>query len=415
MSPDMKVLVIGAGTAGLLIAQGLKKTGIPFEIFERAASANPTERARDWSMALHWGSQHLNACLPDEILTNVKSIQCDPYYEDEQEFMPPLSFKNAQTGETLLTLPSDGVRRVGRQKMRNLFSEGLQIQYNKRLTSFTASDTDVTVTFEDGTSTRGTHLVGADGAKSLLRTSLLGDRAELTSMPYTLYNFKTNYTAEQALYLKNSPAFHPIMNFGTNQELKALAMLTILDVVDKEKPETWVFQLLWSVFEDDPERQANVANLSNQENLEALQSKVELWTDPWKSAIKWVAKGTEVPADICMLWKDPVQWDNHHGRVTLAGDSAHPMPPHRGQGLNNAIQDAANYVEAIKKIKEGKISSIEAISAYDIEVFARGKLEINISAASAVAVHDIDSFKQGPLYKIGINQPNVVDEVTVTA
>ncbi|ESZ98412.1 hypothetical protein SBOR_1193 [Sclerotinia borealis F-4128] len=415
MSPDIKLLVIGAGTTGLLIAQGLKKAGIPFEIFEREISANATNRDRNWSMALHWGSQHLNSCLPDEILTKIRSIECDPYYQDEHGVMPPVSFKNAQSGEVLLDLPSDGMRRVNRRKMRSLFSEGLHIQYNKRLTSFTASDTTVMVTFEDGTSTSGTHLVGADGAKSLLRTNLIGDRAALTLLPYTFYNFKTNFTAEQARYLKDTSAFHPIMNFGINQELRTLAMVTILDVANRDKPETWTFQLSWSVFEKDPEYRARVTTMSNEEKLNFLQSNAELWMDPWKSALKWVLKGTEIPVDFCMLWKEPVQWNNHQGRVTLAGDAAHPMPPHRGQGLNNAIQDAANYIEAIKKIRNGTSSAVEAISAYDNEVFERGKKEINISAASAVATHDVESFKQGPLYKMGIQQPKAVDEVAVAA
>lgn len=282
------------GTTGLLVAQGLKKADISFEIFERETSANSTERARDWSMALHWGSRNFNSCLPDEILTNIRSIECDPYYEQEHGVMPPLSFNDAQSGEALLVLPSDGVRRVSRRKMRNLLSEGLHVQYNKRLASFTISDTTVRITFEDGTSTSGTHLVGADGAKSLVRTRLLGNRAALTIMPYTIYNFKTSYTAEQARHLRDTSAFHPIMNFGTNQELGAFAMVSILDVVEKDKPETWIFQLFWSAFEKDLERQAKVATMSNEDKLAFIQSTVELWTDPWKSAFKWVPKGTEV-------------------------------------------------------------------------------------------------------------------------
>lgn len=281
-----------------MIAQGLKKAGIAFEIFEKDSSANAPNRTRDWSMALHWGSQHFENCIPDEILKDIRYLECDPYYEADY---PPLSFSDAQTGELVLNIPSDGVRRASRKKMRNLFSRGLPIQYNKRLASFAVSDITVTVTFEDGTSASGSHLVGADGAKSLLRTELLGEKAALTPMPYILYNFKTSYTAEQARFLKENPTFHPIMNFGTNQELKTFAMVTILDVADKNKPETWIFQLVWSIFEKDPESQQRAIALSNEEKLDFLQSKVDLWTDPWKSALEWVPKGTEVSAVSCLF------------------------------------------------------------------------------------------------------------------
>lgn len=83
----------------------------------------------------------------------------------------------------------------------------------------------------------------------------------------------------------------------------------------------------------------------------------------------------------------------------------------RGQGLNNAIQDAANYIEAIKKISEGISSAAAAISAYDAEVLERGKREIHISAASSVATHDLNRFTQGPMFKMGFRQSKAADVI----
>ena len=41
-------------------------------------------------------------------------------------------------------------------------------------------------------------------------------------------------------------------------------------------------------------------------------------------------------------------------RVTIVGDAAHCMPPHRGQGLNNALQDSATLVEELVAVQKGE-------------------------------------------------------------
>lgn len=45
------VLIVGAGLAGLALAQCLRKQGIPFEIFERSASKDI--RPEGWSIGIH--------------------------------------------------------------------------------------------------------------------------------------------------------------------------------------------------------------------------------------------------------------------------------------------------------------------------------------------------------------------------
>ena len=47
----LHVLIVGAGLAGLVLAQALRKQGITYEIFERDASIH--SRFQGWAIALH--------------------------------------------------------------------------------------------------------------------------------------------------------------------------------------------------------------------------------------------------------------------------------------------------------------------------------------------------------------------------
>jgi len=59
----MKVIIIGAGTGGLCLAQGLKSDGVEFQIFERDHS--PTDRLQGYRLSVNGdGSRALESCLP---------------------------------------------------------------------------------------------------------------------------------------------------------------------------------------------------------------------------------------------------------------------------------------------------------------------------------------------------------------
>lgn len=52
MSKSPKVIIIGAGIGGLTLAQSLRNDSIPFEIYERDASASA--RDQGWALSLKW-------------------------------------------------------------------------------------------------------------------------------------------------------------------------------------------------------------------------------------------------------------------------------------------------------------------------------------------------------------------------
>lgn len=78
---NFEVLVIGAGSTGLLLAQGLKKHGIKFQIFEREDAQTYQARPREWGMTLHWAAKYITECLPPELQEGLNAgICCDPFY-----------------------------------------------------------------------------------------------------------------------------------------------------------------------------------------------------------------------------------------------------------------------------------------------------------------------------------------------
>ena len=102
-------------------------------------------------------------------------------------------------------------------------------------------------------------------------------------------------------------------------------------------------------------------------------------------------------------WVPPTEaWATHEGRVTLAGDAAHSMPPHRGQGLNNAINDAYNLVEAVKGMNDENRAQV--MQAYSQEVAERGGKEVKMSRATADAMLDYTAFRQSALLTKGLEK-----------
>ena len=46
--------------------------------------------------------------------------------------------------------------------------------------------------------------------------------------------------------------------------------------------------------------------------------------DSFKSAIQWIPEETPMPLTRLYSW-EPIPWNNHDGKITLAGDAAHAM------------------------------------------------------------------------------------------
>jgi 2-polyprenyl-6-methoxyphenol hydroxylase-like FAD-dependent oxidoreductase len=213
-----------------------------------------------------------------------------------------------------------------RSKLRALLSEGIDVRYNKRLSSISYSEDgqQVTAHFEDGSRTTGRLLVGADGSRSTVRELLLGsEQAALSPVPYAASFTQARYTREQAVFLRQSfrlflAAIHPLGLFS---------WFGLHDVPDPDDPASWVFYTYIS-YPLSMEDQVSSADWPNEKKIQQLKTMARDFTEPWKSAYAWMPDDQPVWRHGMASW-DPSEpkhrWDSKHGRVTLAGDAAHPM------------------------------------------------------------------------------------------
>lgn len=176
----------------------------------------------------------------------------------------------------------------------------------------------------------------------------------------------------------------------------------------------------WRKSDDDGERDQTAAV-----GLAEVKTKTKDFAEPFRSANAWVPAGTPVYTNRMTYW-EPIPWGNLGGRISLAGDAAHPMTfrmlfvllsgiktctrsltdflTDRAQGLNHAIEDAAKYVAALRAVEGGQGELEDAIDGYETEMIARGGEEVRLSKRNTEMVHQWDKLMQSPLFQKGVKR-----------
>ncbi|TVY42224.1 FAD-dependent monooxygenase [Lachnellula subtilissima] len=425
----LPVIIIGSGRAiyakqavvgrctGLAIAHGLKKAGIPVILFEKKPALRfPGER--DWNMGLHWGMPILKSLIPESAVQALHSTQVDPNTPTKR--FDTLKFVNGKTGKVITRLPSPDFHRLRRSKLRALLCKGLDIRWNKRLKDivFEHDGSRVTAVFEDGEQITGRLIIGADGSRSTVRELILSpDLAAPLRLPYVSTFVQAKYTREQALFLRS---FHPLYIAAIHPD-NMFAFFGLQDAPAVDKPEDWTFFFYISWNSPIEEQLKEAKTYDNKERLAQVKFLSKGFTEPWKSAFEWVADDQPAWYFDMAVWDPSLPehtWDTMNGRVTLAGDAAHPMTfrksrvscvrlfsrsntlQERGQGLNHSITDAGKLVQALTSAP----NQSSAIQTYELEMTNRAGAEVRCSIANTTMLHDWNRVLESPLMKTGLQQ-----------
>ncbi|KAE8551371.1 hypothetical protein TMatcc_001314 [Talaromyces marneffei ATCC 18224] len=390
---SFKVLIIGGGTSGLVLAHGLQQENIQYILFERDAEDIYWNKSRDWGMQLHWGKEYLFSVVPDYIQSRLKEALVDPHYNADE----PFPHINGETGEVIAEAHMPGLVRVSRRKLRRLlgWGTGLKIMFEKKLVSI-KHDQDglVTASFSDGSQETASLLIGCDGSRSKVRSFLVGEElAKPTDIDLTMMNHAAGgYTAEQAILLRK---YHAIGKIAYHPDYYGNFLLTALDCSNLEKPEEWTFQIQhcwWGPPYLDELKDPKT-------RLEFYKTRCSKMCEPFRTAGVALPDDEILPIDQSQQWA-PIEWDNRRGTVTLAGDAAHSMLPHRGQGLNNALRDVAELFEAIKQVLSGQFTLEAAITSYETAMRPRGIRDVELSLETAKKMR-LSDVLESPFVKIG--------------
>jgi len=332
MSKVQKVAVVGAGLGGLNTAIALRQRGFEVAIYEQS----------DVLGEIGAGIQ-----LSPNAMRVLMALGLDRAFE-AVAFEPHRHVvRNWKTGSIVSATQMRGVFRpqygagyfgAHRADLHAVLQNALPaecVRLNARVISVTQTSDRAVLTFADGQTAESDIIVGADGIRSAVRESLFGPDAPHFTGHIVWRGLVPSEALPKGLIEPDMTAW-----FGPNGTMvhyyvrRGELVNWIAHFESDWRDESWRVESDW--------REAAAAYAGWHPTLATLFSHTE-------RCYKWALYDREPLA----------RWSQ--GRVTLLGDSAHPMLPYLAQGAAQAIEDG--YVLA--DLLAARSDPVAALAAYE--------------------------------------------------
>ncbi|KAG0245537.1 hypothetical protein B0O80DRAFT_503423 [Mortierella sp. GBAus27b] len=371
-----KVLIVGAGLAGLMAGILLGRAGIPYDIFERAAEIKPIGSTMTFNANILPLFEQLG--LLEEVLKISKPLLGLEIYDGDLSFIGRIdtTLYRERTGYDFIAF--------ARPDMYQLLLSQVppeRLHLSKKITSTQDTAQGVSITCADGTEYQGDILVGADGAYSMVRHHMFEDVRKKSTLP------KSDEEELTVGYVCMVGATKPFED-GKLDAIFKEKYSRFQRIILQGTPHSWSTATLpgnrvcWLMV-----TQLNSITTAATEDAKVAAAKagkfknIEWGPEANEAAIKEVRNfpctlGGTMGDIIDMTPKDRISrvfleeklfetW--YHGRVVLIGDACHKMLPSGGTGAINALQDAVVLVNSIV--------DMEAITADNIKAAFQGYQE----------------------------------------
>ena len=312
-----KVIIVGAGVAGLSLAIMLAEQNIKSQVLEsRQRFDGPTSGVRISAE----GVKVLRFMNVDSIGENTKRVDMR-FGGLSASFSAP----EHDTSAIIVTRLA-----LHEQLMKRARSLGIRVLTGFRVASMTESANAVEVTSESNETMNGTLLVGADGVGSMLRNILNPGRSSTkTYAGYLGVGLITKDETKIEMTLHRYPGYHVgIASCGK---------------VSEAATKNSIF--MWTHIRMDE----GDAKLATHASVAAVLAKrAEGWSPELGSKYDLFIKDADAILAYGPVYngKPPNRW--YSDRMVLSGDAAHPYGP-GGQGISMALKDAKALSDVIAR------------------------------------------------------------------
>ncbi|KAF9924892.1 hypothetical protein FBU30_005235 [Linnemannia zychae] len=353
-----RVLIAGAGLAGLFLGILLEKAGIPYEIFERASEIKPLGSIVFLSPNILPAFEQLG--LYDELMSFSKVSLRNKFLTGDLKLIG----KNEENYSTEVF----GYNRIlfARPELYNLLLKHIpphKIHLSKKVFSFQQNHEGVMIRFSDNTTAHGDILVGADGCHSAVRQHLYKTLDKQGLLPKNdTKEMNKGYISVVGTTDPLDPAKYP--------GLLAEDSETYFMIGNKKTPYSWVTftvpgnKICWTVviqvgiseIADDQFRSSDWVPQQNQKFLDSIRH----FKTPY-GTMGDLFDATPIERVSKVYFEDMLFETWNHGRTVLIGD---------GAGAVNAMQDAVLLANHIYDIKPTSFENIKtALKEYKEERF----------------------------------------------
>ncbi|KAI1781134.1 hypothetical protein F4818DRAFT_436326 [Hypoxylon cercidicola] len=325
----LRVIIVGAGIAGLCAAVSMRRAGWEVVIFEKSAFAAETGAALAVSpngvrvlQQLGFSFERARACevtawdtIDGETFSTLASVD---FSKSVQMFgSPGYTVHRVDLHNELLRLatgPSDG----------SVDGKPADLRLASRVVSATS---DGTVVLEDGSTYTADLVVAADGLRSVLRDPVLGAETEIE--PYHSGSAAFRFLVDTEVF-KKDPVLAELLE---NKQGHATILVDTKDKLERH--------MIWYSCRGGEVQNFVGIHPSQADLIEEGEDAKSQMRKEFAHFHEHIARMFGLAQHVrCwpLLIQNPFpKWSR--GRLVLIGDAAHPMLPFGGQGANMAIED----------------------------------------------------------------------------
>ncbi|KAK1751943.1 cercosporin toxin biosynthesis protein [Echria macrotheca] len=372
-SVEKDILIIGGGLGGLCLAQGLKRAGVPFRVYERDADAS--WRPQGYRLRINGeGVNALKETLSPELWERFENTCCTAELGETDI--------NAVDGTIIASRAGGSPAMKGlkpytcdRKVLRDILLDGLEdkVSYGKEMDRYELVTGGVVAYFKDGTTAIGRFLVGADGRGSPTRRQYLAEHRPLDTEGMCIYG-KTLITPE---LLERFPA--RAMRWMTlivdrtpitqTLDVDDTAVTLLLEPIrfpkkngfDEYMPADYMYWVLIArkhIFNLPAD--VSLSKYSSAEVADISLRVTECWDPSIRSILHLQDKTQSSLLRVLSASPDMKPWAPTD-KVTIIGDAIHAMSPCGGVGAVTALVDGANLAKTI--VNQG--ITAESIGAFE--------------------------------------------------